>query len=245
MTIIIIVSVSVLVLIAIAIATYFIFIRHKVKIIGNGFTINTIDSGMSTITPNKFIVHPKVNNGFTLHFGLQIDNFYLNHLRWKHVFHKGTYKTDIYDYRYWYNIESELPKQALGVWLHPDKPAMRIAISTLKKYNYQHSDYPTPEELRTRLRKNEHKEIIEICDIEDIEPNTLNYYTIVVEGHSISVYKNAKLIKTSNLVGEVMLNMGDMYFNYHKTYGGKLKNFTYLPKSLNPSKVAELYNYFF
>lgn len=230
-----------LILIVTIIVIYYFFFRQSVRLLSNGFLINKIDSSSSSITPNNTIVVPKVNNSFTIQFGLYIDNFYMNHLRWKHLFHKGTQKTNLYDFKYWYNIESELPKQCIGVWLHPSEPKMRIAISTLLTYNHEVNEHPEADKLRRNLKPNEYKEIIETCDIDDIQPKTNDIYTIVVEGQTLSIYRNGKLVKTCGLKGEVMLNMGDMYFNYHKTYSGHLNNFLYIPKSFKPKKIVELY----
>lgn len=237
--------ISIIVLLLIVIITcssYYVINNKRNNIIGNGFFMNTVESAQSSITPNSSIVQPKVNNSMTIHFGLLVKNFYMNHLRWKHLFHKGTNKISTFDYKYWYNVEQDLPKQTIGAWLHPDKNMMRITVSTLIKYDHKPLDYPLYDTIKKSLKANAYKETIEVCDIDNIEPNTLNYYTIVLDGQTLSIYKNGSLIKTCGLRGEVLLNMGDMYFNYHKTYSGKLINFAYIPKSHNPKKVKKLYN---
>ena len=67
-------------LMTIVIVSYYISSKSKSNIIGNGFFMNNIDSAQSSITPNSSIVQPKVNNGITIHFGLLVKNFYMNHL---------------------------------------------------------------------------------------------------------------------------------------------------------------------
>jgi hypothetical protein len=239
----IIIGILVLIIVAVVITGYF-FLKPKVSIIGKGFHIDELESTLSDITENTFISPPKINNAFTIHFGLYVENFYMNHLKWKHILHKGTLRNDIYDYKYWYNIETDIPKQCIGAWLHPDKNTLRFAISTLLKYDNEIDDYPDYKRLKQDLKPNTYKEIIEVCDINDIEPRTLQYFTAVVDEQSLSIYKNGNLIKTCGLRGAVLLNMGDLYFHKQKTYGGKLVNFAYIPKGLNAPKVRELYNKF-
>jgi hypothetical protein len=239
----IIIVLLVILIVAILIAGYY-YLTPKTSLIGSGFMINDLDSSISEITQNNTLASPKINNSFTVHFGLYVDNFYMNHLRWKHLFHKGTLRNEVYDYKYWYNIESDIPKQCIGAWLHPDKNSLRICISTLITTDHQVEDFPSHERLKKDLPPNIYNETLEVCDIDDIEPRTLQYFTIVIDGQSLSVYKNGKLVKTIGLRGAVLLNMGDLYFNNQKTYSGKMTNFIYIPKQLNHTKVGELYNKF-
>lgn len=218
------------------------YLSPKMSMIGKGFHINSMESSMNEITNNSEIAVPKINNSFTIHFGIYVENFYMNHLRWKHIFHKGTYRNDINDYKYWYNIENDIPKQTIGAWLHPDKNTLRFCISTLITHDHEVINFPDHERLKKDLPPNVYKETLEVCDIPDIEPRTLQFFTVVVEGQTLSVYKNGKLVKTCGLRGAVMLNMGDLYFHNQKTYNGKLVNFVYIPKRLNQRKVDDLYN---
>ena len=165
----------------------------------------------------------------------------MNHLKWKHILHKGTNITKTMDYKYWYNIENEIPKQTLGIWLHPDKNAMRICCNTLVKYKHNPEADLNYEIMKTSFKENALEEMIEYLDIYDIKPNTNEYFTIVVEKQSISVFKNGKLVKTKGLLGEVILNTGDLYRHFQHTYiCRKMLDFQYFNKKLSVKKIQKL-----
>ena len=200
----------------------------------------TLDSYQQSIIPNDSLKPPILESSFTLHFGLNVENFYMNHLKWKHVLHKGTNITSIMDYKYWYNIETEIPKQALGIWLHPDKNSMRISCNTLVKYKHNPEEHINYDIMRSSFKENALEDTMEYLDIHDIKPNTPEYFTIVVEKQSISVFKNGQLIKTKGLLGEVVLNSGDLYRHLQNTYDGKMLDFQYFNKKLSVKKIKKL-----
>jgi hypothetical protein len=233
---------GVITLIAIIVVIVMIVSSYKKKnYIGNGFIIDKLDSYSSSITSNEDITPPKLENNFTISFWINIDDFYENHLYWKHLFHKGTLKTGLYNYKYWYNIETEIPQQCIGLWMHPSSNDLRFAITTIIDSQHENTEHPLYEVVSSNKNKNEYKEIIETCDIRDIPSNTLVNIIICVEGQSLSIYRNGKLHKTCGLNGNPVLNVGDMYFNNQRTYSGKLLKFMYLPKKVSTNKIKSIY----
>ena len=58
---------------------------------------------------------------------MYIDNWDYKTGVWKHVFHKGN--------------DDSWPDRAPGVWIHPDKNALRVYMNTYKKIN-EYLDIP-------------------------------------------------------------------------------------------------------
>jgi len=207
----------------------------------NGFEINKINSFSSSVTPNDNIVPPKFENDFTISFWIYIDSFYENYLFWRHIFHKGSSIDNLLSYQYWYNIETEIPQQALGLWMHPDKNNLRIAVSTIIESLHENSEHPDYENAYKSYNKNVYKESLEICDINDIPSKTQVHFILCLEGQTLSIFRDGKLHKTCGLNGKPIINVGDMYFNYQKTYSGKLYNFTYFPFKATKKVIKKLY----
>ena len=235
------VAVATLVMVAVVVAIVF-AMRKKTQFIGNGFHMDRINSYASSITENATIIPPKIENDFAISFWLYIDDFYENHLYWKHMLHKGTLRTDQYNYKYWYNIESQIPQQCLGIWMHPDKNDLRVAITTMIDTDHPMVNHPVYEITSKTKKKNVYKETLETCDILDIPSKTLVNIVVSVEGQTLSIYRDGKLHKTCGLNGKPILNVGDMYFHNQRTYSGKLYNFMYLPRRITKKHVANIYH---
>lgn len=82
-----------------------------------------------TLINQSEIPLPKNPNTFNYSFYLYINDFYHNHGKWRHVFHKGTEIIES-DTHNWEDIIRNYPDQGIGVWLSPFNNNMRIAITT-------------------------------------------------------------------------------------------------------------------
>jgi hypothetical protein len=235
-------GISAIVVIFIIIGMVVMLYNKNKMYIGNGFKIDTLNSYSSSITPNENIAPPKLESNFTISFWIYINDFYENHLYWKHMFHKGTLNTGLYNYKYWYNIETETPQQCLGLWMHPTSNDLRVAITTVVDTQHKNSEHPIYEVASLTKEKNVYKENIETCDILDIPSKTMVNIIICVEGQTLSIYRDGKLHKTCGLNGAPLLNVGDMYFNNQRTYSGKLANFMYFPSKISKNKIRQIYN---
>ena len=97
-----------------------------------------------TLIKQSEIPLPKNPNAFNYSFYLYINDFYHNHGKWRHVFHKGTEIIESNTHN-WEDILRNYPDQGIGVWLSPFNNNMRIALTTrttnLKK-NYKVHKHP-------------------------------------------------------------------------------------------------------
>ena len=74
---------------------------------------------------------------------------------------------------------------------------------------------------QNKKKQKVNKEILEYVDINNIPSKTYVNITMVIEQNVISIFKNGKLHKTKALNGNPILNFGDLYHTYNKTFNGK------------------------
>ena len=129
---------------------------------------------------------------------LFVDNYNYKLGQWKHVFHKGN--------------ESSWPNRAPGVWLHPNKNALRVYM-------------------------NSYKEISEYVDVDNIPVNKWFCVIIIVKGQNLDVYINGNLRKSLKLSGIPKQNYGDVYINSFGGYSGYLSRLRYYTYALNYSEI--------
>jgi hypothetical protein len=127
-----------------------------------------------------------------------IDDYSYKLGQWKHVFHKGS--------------ASGSPLRAPGVWLHPDKNAMRIYMNTFK-------------------------EIYEYIDIENIPINKWFSLVLVLKGQTLDVYINGNIKKSLKLTGLPKQNYGNLYVNSFGGYSGMISKLRYYDYSLKYSDI--------
>ena len=129
---------------------------------------------------------------------LFIDNYNYKLGQWKHVFHKGN--------------ETSWPLRAPGMWLHPDKNALRVYMNT---YN----------------------EISEYLDIDNIPINKWFSFVISVKGQTMDVYLNGNLKKSLKLTGIPKQNYSDVYINAFGGFSGFISNLRYYDFALNYNEI--------
>jgi hypothetical protein len=125
---------------------------------------------------------------------LFIDNYNYKLGQWKHVFHKGN--------------ETSWPLRAPGVWLHPDKNALRVYM-------------------------NSYNEISEYLDVENIPINKWFCLIIIVKGQNLDCYVNGNLKKSLKLSGIPKQNYGDVFINAFGGFSGYLSRLRYYDYALN------------
>ena len=129
---------------------------------------------------------------------LFIDNYNYKLGQWKHVFHKGN--------------ETSWPLRAPGVWLHPDKNALRVYM-------------------------NSYNEISEYLDVENIPINKWFCLIIIVKGQNLDCYVNGNLKKSLKLTGIPKQNYGDIFINAFGGFSGYLSRLRYYDYALNYSEL--------
>ena len=135
---------------------------------------------------------------FSFSSWLFIDNYNYKLGQWKHVFHKGN--------------ETSWPLRAPGVWLHPDKNALRVYM-------------------------NSYNEISEYLDVENIPINKWFCLIIIVKGQNLDCYVNGNLKKSLKLTGIPKQNYGDIFINAFGGFSGYLSRLRYYDYALNYSEL--------
>lgn len=146
---------------------------------------------------------PRSNNEsggieFSYSCWLYIDDFSYKLGQWKHVFHKGN--------------ESSWPLRAPGVWLHPNKNALRVYM-------------------------NSYNEISEYLDIENIPINKWFSLTLVLRSQNMDIYINGNLKKALKLSGIPKQNYGELYVNSFGGFSGFISKLRYYDWALNYSEI--------
>ena len=210
-----------------------------------------------------FVDTPKDGYNYTIFFWIYIKDFYQDFNKWRHIMHKGTMPNELeLDYTKWKNLTGEIQEQSPGIWLHPNKNTIRIAITTELDKEFCNinsikntcidKDYCSWDGLICKP-KNEHayinnetpdyivseKQIVEFIDIEDIPIKTMSFLAFSFEQKVINIYLNGKLLKSKKFLGIPVFNKKPMYFNYKNTFNGSIFNFKYIPLSL---KSSDIYN---
>lgn len=129
---------------------------------------------------------------------LFIDDFNYKLGQWKHVFHKGN--------------ETSWPNRAPGVWLHPNKNALRVYM-------------------------NSYKEISEFADVDNIPVNKWFCLMIIVKGQNVDIYINGNLKKSLKLNGIPKQNYGDVYINAFGGFSGYMSRLRYYDYALNYNEI--------
>lgn len=243
---IIIISVVIIVII-IAYFLYKYFRSDNPKSTRGTFILERINSDTTTLLTTNDIIRPLSDDGLTYSFWLNIRNFYDNHLYWKHIMHKGTpiRKDQILNYEHWENLESDLPDQCPGLWIHPYTNTLRIAITTITKNIHnsnQHAHKITAHPIYTLDDGIINDKTIEVCDIENIAVNTPTNFIIVIANQVLTVYMKGKIKKTCILKGKPLYNDSLGFMNQNYTFNGDIRKFTYIPLAIKPDKIDYLYN---
>ena len=207
-------------IVIISVVTVFIFLyfRHKSTFYTNdGISLDKIEHTSQSVI-SKDIKNPVVENEMSFSFWIYMKEFYYNFSKWKHIFHKGTnIENKQLDYSYWNNIESEIPEQSIGVWIHPHSNNLRICATT---------DSNT----------------IEYIDIEDIPQNEAIHISLTISNKTLHAYRNNKLTITKVLGSRITVNSKPMYFNYPFTFNGTLYNFLYLPRKPDKKLISQMFS---
>tara|TARA_B100000575_G_C23108954_1_gene640381 strand:+ start:952 stop:1722 length:771 start_codon:yes stop_codon:yes gene_type:complete len=224
----------------------YLFFRNKLPLnFKDMYFSKHIDTDSSSKLTSKEIKKP-FDKEFTLSFNILINNSYKNYGYWRHILHKGTTLnyTDILDYTYWENIHQYMPNQCPGIWLHPKKNSLRVAITTMgysdKEINRSDS-HPNMNNLSKIQKLNYEKSNLEYLDIHNIEENINTHFIIEVKNHLVSVYKNGKLLISKHLANEPFFNSKDMHLNFKKNIDGKLSHFYYIPVPIKTNDIQKIY----
>ena len=138
---------------------------------------------------------------FSYSFWFVIENMQYRYGEWKHMFHKGN--------------KSSNPNRAPGVWIHPNKNALRIYMNT---YN----------------------NLKEYVDIDNIPIKRWVNCVIVLNGMYLDVYINGYLKTRKKLDSMPKQNFGDLWISLYGGFDGYLSNMRYFRKALKYYEIEDI-----
>jgi hypothetical protein len=174
-----------------------------------------INGSVNGKNSKQIIQDPKNENSITLYrsdnqeggavfsysFWFVIENMQYKYGEWKHMFHKGN--------------KSSNPNRAPGVWIHPNKNALRIYMNT-------------------------YTNIKEHVDIDNIPIKRWIHCVIVLNGIYLDVYINGHLKKRKKLDGMPKQNFGDLWLSLYDGFDGYLSNMQYFRKALSYYEIENI-----
>ena len=232
--------------------------------------IEHISSQSTDTIMNDNITPPRNGYDYSVSFWFYIDDFYDNFGVWRHIMHKGSYNgTDVLNFEDWNTLSANIREQQPGLWVHPDKPVVRFAVTIHpdKEYcgifntstkcegegrYYCEWDGFNCETKRKhpgdlyRDKKIEYintkagDNIIQYVDV-DVPVNELVHIAYVFNQKELNVFVNGELNSVAKFMGEPVSNKLDLQLGLKNQFNGQLFDFNYFPDSISIEKVAELY----
>ena len=244
------------VLIIVGVGGYFLFKKFKSKYTESKqvYVLKNVSTSDPNVIPDCELSKPKDGFNYSIHLTIFIENYYNNYGTWRHIFHKGTpiEKDKVLDYKWydetnnsWDEVLADMPKQAPGLWLHPNQNTLRFVLET--EYEKEHCPF-THANPKTSLRLqakqpielNPPKSQIQYMDIPDIPVQTPVSLTFLINSNNVTIYYNGKMRNIYTFKGKPVLNRGPLYFHAPKSYGGELLDFYFFPIKINEEKIKQL-----
>lgn len=246
----------VIVLVIVGVIGYFLYKKFRSKYTESKtvYFLENISTSDPNVIPDCELTKPKDGFNYSIHLTIYIDNYYNNYGTWRHIFHKGTpiEKGKVLDYRWydetnnsWDEVLADMPRQAPGLWLHPNQNTLRFVLET--EYEKEHCplDHANPKtSLRLSSRKpiefNSPKSQIQFMDIPDIPVQTPVALTFLINSNNVTIYYNGKMRNIYTFKGKPVMNRGPLYFHAPKSYGGELINFYFFPIKISEEKIKQI-----
>ena len=244
------------VLIIVGVGGYFLFkkFRSKYSESKQVYVLKNVSTSDPNVIPDCELSKPKDGFNYSIHLTIYIENYYNNYGTWRHIFHKGTpiEKDKVLDYKWydetnnsWDEVLADMPKQAPGLWLHPNQNTLRFVLET--EYEKEHCPF-THANPKTSLRLqakqpielNPPKSQIQYMDIPDIPVQTPVSLTFLINSNNVTIYYNGKMRNIYTFKGKPVLNRGPLYFHAPKSYGGELLDFYFFPIKISEEKIKQL-----
>jgi hypothetical protein len=138
---------------------------------------------------------------FSYVFWMVIENMEYKFGEWKHVFHKGN--------------KTSYPNRAPGVFIHPEKNALRFYMNT-------------------------YKNILEYIDIDNIPLKRWVHVGLVLDHKYLDVYINGYLRKRHELSSLPKQNFGDLWLNLYGGFEGYLSKLRYYRRALKYYEIESI-----
>jgi len=138
---------------------------------------------------------------FTYGFWFLIDSFDHKKGEWKHIFHKGN--------------SSSYPNRAPGVWIHPDKNAVRVYMNTLDN-------------------------ILEYADIDNLPVRKWIYMNIILNNKNLDLYINGYLKIRKELSSLPKQNDDDFWVSMFGGFDGYVSNIRYYSYAIDFNEINSM-----
>ena len=140
---------------------------------------------------------------FTYGFWFLIEDFNYKTGEWKHIFHKGN--------------SSSYPNRAPGVWIHPDKNAVRVYMNTLDN-------------------------ILEYADVDNLPVRKWIYMNIILNNQNLDLYINGYLKIRKELSSLPKQNDDDFWVNMFGGFNGFVSNIRYYSYAIDFNEINKMIN---
>lgn len=201
---------------------YYIYIKYLRIYSENKLTLfvnrpKEVNSSNLIIDAAKFISHDITS--FTYSMYINIQDWYVNYGKYKHIFHRGTNILHDFDNKCQTNLNfKKIENQCPGIWLDDITNNVIITMTTTKKDHSQ----------------------IEYVAIENVPINKYFCLTIVCDKNKLEVYINGNLVRTSLFIGSINYNFDNGYLGISNSFSGYISDFYYYPYSLLPDEIKFL-----
>lgn len=150
---------------------------------------------------------------FTYSTWLYIDDLEYLRGQYRHIFHKGNDKIE-FDGEF---TGMNLPNNAPGLYIHPNKNALVVVMNTFKNIN-------------------------EHIEIDSIPLNKWLHILIRLEGRNLDIYINGTIAKRHILSDVPKQNYGDVYVNLNGGFSGLISELRYFNYGLSPTEIMDVSN---
>lgn len=130
-----------------------------------------------------------------------IENMEYKFGEWKHMFHKGN--------------KTSYPNRAPGVFIHPDKNALRIYMNTMNN-------------------------VLEHVDVDNIPLRRWVHLVVSVNHKYFDIYVNGRLKKRHEFTSTPKQNFGDLWINLFGGFEGYMCNMQYFRKAITYQEVESI-----
>ena len=178
-------------------------------------------NGHKTDEPYKIsenYISKPTNDEMSLSVFVKVNNWYENFDSWKHILHKGS-KIEPESGQTFKSMKYQCP----GLWFHPKVNDLRFVLSVYKDFDFKHK----------------------YCDITNIPIGKYFHIVFIVEGNTMSIFINKRLVKTCVFKGIPILTEGDIYVSHGRSYNGTMKNLQIFNTALSIEDIEDIYSKYY
>lgn len=210
---------------------------------------------------SRLLPAPKAGNDFTYTMWLYVADWYTHYNKWKSVFCKSpTFPTGCSSLA-WNMVGEQCP----GIWMADKVNNMRfvvqtnVSVPTTCLYGDLSSSSSSGKsekgksveqssDLTNCIRENqgyptEQTPMLEYADLEDFPIGRWFHITLIVREGVLELYRDAKLVSTTTLIGTPNMNMGMGRFGAINPFSGRMAYFRYMDVAVPLPVLREMYGY--